>query len=173
MQMLKGKHIYLRALEPEDIDFLFTTENDTSFWEISNTQAPFSRFLLEQYITNSHQDIYEAKQFRFVICNNEDRPVGMIDLFDFEPQHLRVGVGLLLITEQQGKGYGKEALKIIINYAFTYLKVHQIYANITSENEISIGLFEKFNFKKTGVKKDWVNSNSGFKDELLYQLIKE
>ncbi len=173
MSILKGKHSYLRALEPEDLQFLFSSENDESFWEISNTQTPYSKYILKKYIENSHQDIYEAKQFRFVICNQEDNPVGMIDLFDFEPQHRRVGVGLLLIGEQQGKGYGQEALEIIINYAFTYLNVHQIYANITSENKISIGLFEKFKFKKTGVKKEWIYSNSSFKDELLYQLIKE
>ncbi len=79
MQALKGKHIYLRALEPEDIQFLFTTENDTSFWEISSTQTPFSKFILEQYIANSHQDIYTAKQLRLIIAKNtSDQAIGMI-----------------------------------------------------------------------------------------------
>ncbi len=50
MQVLKGQHIHLRALEPKDLDFLDATENDTSFWEVSSTQVPFSRYILEQYI---------------------------------------------------------------------------------------------------------------------------
>ena len=51
------------------------------------------------------------------------------------------------------------------------LNVHQIFANITSENKHSISLFEKFKFKKVGIKKDWAYSNSIYKDEILYQLI--
>ncbi|PHS53761.1 MAG: GNAT family N-acetyltransferase [Lutibacter sp.] len=172
MSILQGKNINLRALEPEDIDFLFSTENDESFWEISSTQIPFSKYILQKYIENAHQNIYEAKQYRFVICNRHNKPVGTIDLFDFNPQHLRVGIGILITSKYQSKGYGFEALEIIIAYAFNYLNVHQIYANITSDNLTSISLFEKFQFKKVGIKKDWMYSNSTFKDEILYQLIK-
>ena len=45
MVNLKGEHIYLRALEPEDLDFVYRIENDTSLWELSDTQTPYSRFL--------------------------------------------------------------------------------------------------------------------------------
>jgi len=173
MATLHGKNITLRALEPEDIDFLFSTENNEVFWEVSNTQTPYSKHLLQNYIENAHQDIYEAKQFRFVICNTKDIPVGMIDLFDFNPQHKRVGVGILILPKYQNKKFGSEALELLINYAFTYLNIHQIYANITTDNSKSIHLFEQFNFKKTGIKKDWIFSKNEFKDENIYQLIKE
>lgn len=172
MANLQGKNCNLRALEPEDLDFLFSSENNESFWEISSTQTPYSKYILQKYIENAHQDIYEAKQYRFVICNKQNIPVGMIDLFDFNPQHNRVGVGILILPENQGKGYGSEALKMIIDYAFTYLNVHQIFANITVDNHKSIPLFEKFNFKKIGIKKDWIYANPDYKDEILYQLIK-
>jgi diamine N-acetyltransferase len=172
MSLLLGKNISLRALEPEDLDFLYCTENDESQWEVSSTQTPFSKYILQKYIENSHQDIYEAKQYRFVICTSDDFPIGIIDLFDFNPQHHRVGVGILIIPSYQGKGYASEALELIIEYAFTYLNVHQIFANITAENAKSIALFEKFQFKMAGIKKDWIYSNSTYKDEILYQLIK-
>ncbi|REE82190.1 diamine N-acetyltransferase [Lutibacter oceani] len=172
MATLIGENIILRALEPEDLNFLFSTENNESFWEISNTQLPFSKYILKKYIENAHQDIYEAKQYRFVICNYNNNPVGMIDLFNFNPQHNRVGVGILLLPEYQNNGFGFEALKLIIEYAFMHLNVHQLFANITSDNLKSISLFEKFNFKQVGIKKDWIFSNSTYKDEILYQLIK-
>lgn len=172
MATLLGKHINLRALEPKDLDFLFSIENDESFWEISGTQLPFSKYILKNYIENAHQDIYEAKQYRFVICNIKNDPVGMIDLFEFEPQHGRVGVGLLIVPTHQNKGYASEALELIIDYVFTRLNAHQLFANITSENSKSITLFEKFNFKKAGIKKDWIFYNNTYKDEVLYQLIK-
>jgi diamine N-acetyltransferase len=172
MANLIGKHIILRALEPEDIDFLYNTENNTLFWEISGTQVPFSNYLLKQYIKNAHQDIYEAKQYRFVICNTSNTAVGMIDLFDFNPQHHRVGVGILIVPEYKNQGFASEALELIIDYAFQYLNIHQIFANIAADNKNSIALFEKFNFMLVGVKKDWLYTNKVFKDELLYQLIK-
>jgi len=172
MATLIGKNITLRALEPEDLDFLFSTENNEIFWKISNTQLPFSKYILKKYIENAHQDIYDAKQYRFVICNAINVPVGMIDLFDFSPQNNRVGVGILLLPEYQNKGFGFEALELIVDYVFTYLNVHQLFANIASKNLKSISLFEKFNFKQVGIKKDWIFSNSTYEDEILYQLIK-
>jgi diamine N-acetyltransferase len=172
MATLHSKNSNLRALEPEDLDFLFSAENDESFWEISGTQIPYSKYILQKYIENAHQDIYEAKQYRFVICNTQNIPVGMIDLFDFNPQHKRVGVGILILPQYQGKGFASEALEMVIDYAFLYLNVHQIFANIIADNDKSITLFEKFNFKKVGIKKDWIFADDSYKDEILCQLIK-
>src|SRR5690554_2175061 len=100
MLTLKGTNIYLRALEPEDLDFVFTVENNESLWEISTQSAPYSRFLLKQYLENSHRDIYEVKQLRLVISTNEEMAIGMIDLFDFDPKHKRAGIGILINDQE-------------------------------------------------------------------------
>jgi len=174
MDTLKGKNIQLRALESEDLQFLFDTENDESFWEVSHTQTPFSKFLLKQYLENAHLDIFESKQLRLIIEENtSNQPIGMIDLFDFNPQHKRAGIGILIQNEHQQKGFASEALLLLIQYCFTHLNLHQLYANITSDNTKSSALFTKHQFKKIGVKKDWIFTNTTFKDEILYQLIHE
>ncbi len=172
MQALLGKKIHLRALEPQDIDFLFAVENDESYWEVSSTQTPFSRFILEQYIASAHQDIHEVKQLRLIIAENTTKnKVGMIDLFDFNPQHKRAGVGILVIDSEQHKGYASEALQLLIDYSFMQLNLHQLFANITPDNTKSLTLFKKHNFLKVGTKKEWVLSKGKFKDEVLFQLI--
>ncbi len=174
MQQLQGNTILLRALEPSDIDFLYAVENDPQFWEVSSTQTPFSRYLLEQYIANAHLDIFTAKQLRLVIVVKESkRLVGMIDLFDFSPQHQRTGIGILIIKDQQRKGYASEALSLVISYCFDHLNLHQIYANITTDNQESLALFKKFDFEQVGIKKDWIQSNNDFKDEVLFQRLKK
>ncbi len=174
MQTLKGNHINLRSLEPEDIDFLFSIENDEKFWEVSHTQTPFSKFLLNQYIRNSHMDIYEAKQLRLVIEEQKSNTtIGLIDLFDFNPKHKRAGIGILIHKDFQKNGFAYEALKLLINYSFSHLDLHQLYANITSNNSKSLALFTKHNFKQVGIKKDWIFSHNNFKDEILFQLINE
>ena len=170
MIKLSDKNIVLRALEPEDLAFLFQTENDTALWEVSNTQTPFSKYILTQYIANSHQDIYQAKQLRLII-EHQKKPIGMIDLFDFESQHHRAGIGIVIRKEFQNKGFANDALKLFLDYAFKSLQLHQVYANITMDNKASIQLFTKKGFQLIGVKKDWIYTNKGYKDEGLYQYI--
>jgi diamine N-acetyltransferase len=173
MQTLQGDLVYLRALEPTDLDFLYDLENDENVWEISNTATPFSKFILKQYLKNSHRDIYEVKQLRLVICTKASgKPVGLIDLYNFDPKHLRVGVGIIIFnSDNRGKGFATEALKLIHNYVGKHLKAHQLYASITADNKKSISLFEKAGYHKTGVKKDWILSGETYKDELFYQLL--
>ena len=174
MKTLAGVHISLRAIEPIDLAFLYQIENEESFWAISNTQKPFSKFLLQQYLENAQQDIYQAKQLRLLIFeNNSSISVGMIDLFDFEPKHKRVGIGILISPQFENKGYATEALKLLINYVFKHLDAHQIYANITENNLKSISLFKNQGFIKAGIKKDWTFADGEFKNEVLYQLINE
>ena len=173
MITLKGEKIYLRALEPNDLEFVYAMENDQSIWEVSNTQTPYSRFLVKQYLENAHQDIYEAKQLRLAICQDQDFPaIGLIDLFDFDPKNNRAGVGIVIQgQENRNQHIGSEALELLIHYSFYNLNLHQLYANIGTENSASIALFTKFGFKKTGVKKDWTVVNGVYKDEAVYQLI--
>ncbi|GAB1309552.1 GNAT family N-acetyltransferase [Urechidicola sp. KH5] len=173
MQTLKGKHIILRALEPSDLDFLFEIENNQDFWEISHTITPYSKHLLKQYINNAHLDIYEAKQLRLTICLQNNTPVGFIDIFDFNPMHLRAGLGILINAEFQGNGYAKEAVRLARDYCFTNLKLHQLYVNISSKNNKSIQLFNSLGFEIIGAKKQWNLTQNGFVDELMLQQINE
>ncbi|AEG99860.1 GNAT family N-acetyltransferase [Lacinutrix sp. 5H-3-7-4] len=173
MVTLKGEHIYLRALEPEDLEFIYTIENDESIWELSNTITPYSRYLIKQYLEHAHADIYEVKQLRLVISNYENETLGMIDVFDFDVKNKRAGIGILVKeTKNRNKGYGSEALKLLVNYCFKHLNLHQLYCNVSQENTASINLFENQGFKQIGLKKDWNLINGNYKNEYLYQLIK-
>lgn len=175
MVNLTGNTIQLRALEPEDLEFVYRLENDESIWEVSNTQTPYSRFLIRQYLENAHQDIYEAKQLRLAICKKDSfEAIGLIDLFDFDPVNQRAGIGIIISeTADRNKGTGSEALQLLISYAFNTLQLHQLYANIDSGNVASVRLFTNFGFTLTGLKKDWIKRNNNYHDEGLYQLIRQ
>ncbi|NHF59328.1 GNAT family N-acetyltransferase [Flavobacteriaceae bacterium TP-CH-4] len=172
MQRLKGRHIYLRALEPTDLEFLYQLENDPTIWEVSGTITPYSKHVLRQYLENAHRDIYDVKQLRLAICSLKDEVLGLIDLFDFDPQNRRAGVGIVVKeTANRNKGVGGEAISLLIDYAFATLDLRQLFANVGADNEVSLHLFKKLGFSQVGVKKDWIFENGVYKDEILFQKI--
>lgn len=74
---LINDRIYLRAVEPEDIDVMYEMENDPSMWDISSFTVPYSRYVLRQYIEGSQSDMFADKQLRLMIIRREDnRTIG-------------------------------------------------------------------------------------------------
>jgi diamine N-acetyltransferase len=170
---LKGEHIYIRALEPKDIEVLYKWENNPAIWRVSSTLAPFSKFVLEQYLVNAHEDIFITKQIRLLICLKDNTPIGTIELFDLDIHNSRVGVGIMIDESLENKGYATESLKTLCTYCFEVLLVKQIYCNISSSNEKSLHLFKKLSFTEVGLKKQWNKiAQNTFEDEWILQLIK-
>jgi diamine N-acetyltransferase len=170
---MKYKSIKLRAVEPEDLELLYEWENNQSYWLMSNTIAPFSRYVLKQYIENTHKNIYETGQLRLMIDHIEDKKtIGTIDIFEFDPFHKRAGIGILIADENyRKKGFAAMSLTCLIKYCFETLKLHQLYCDIISNNTESISLFTKQGFLQNGTKKDWIKTNDGYLDEFMFQLI--
>jgi diamine N-acetyltransferase len=170
---MRYKNIRLRALEPEDLGLLYEWENDNSYWSISNTVAPFSRYTLKRYLENSHKNIFETGQLRLMIDHIDDNlTIGTIDLFDFDPFHKRAGIGILIAREAyRRKGYASMSLTCLIKYCFKTLQLHQLYCNILANNQESIELFKNQGFEQIGIKRDWVKTSGGYLDEHMFQLI--
>lgn len=170
---MQGERLFLRALEPSDIDLLYKWENDPELWNVSNTIAPFSRFAIEQYILSTGSDIFSSRQLRLLICLKDENntAVGAIDLFDFEPLHKRAGIGILIASDFRMQGYATEALQIMIDYCRVILQLHQLYGNITSNNTQSIRLFKEAGFVNTGTKIEWLRQGEHWVDELIFQKI--
>jgi diamine N-acetyltransferase len=100
------------------------------------------------------------------------RTIGTIDLFDFDPYHLRAGVGILIGDKsERRKGYAFEALRNFIQYSFNILQLHQLFCNITPDNKESLNLFKKCGFRITGRKADWIKNSNGYTEEFMLQLI--
>lgn len=174
MPILENRSISLRAPEPEDLDLLYIWENEPSIWQVSGTLTPFSRYVLKQYLENAAQDIFQAKQLRLIIqLKDKHRPVGAIDLFDFDPHHKRAGMGILIAERSDRRqGYATEAIETMLKYCFDVLHLHQIYCNIASGNSASIKLFKEAGFEECGRKKEWLFDGSTYVDELIYQKVK-
>ncbi len=172
--MIKNDKVILRALEPTDADLLYQWENQMDLWVVSNTLTPFSRHQIVTYINQISLDIYQTKQLRLMIdIPGEDKQesIGMIDLFDFDPYHSRGGIGIMIYQHARGKGHAREAVALFTEYAFSHLGLHQVFCDISEDNEASIKLFESLDFQFIGRKKEWLKTPAGFRDELMYQKI--
>lgn len=88
--------VSLRAMEPEDLDTLYTLENDRTVWGVSATNVPYSRSVLIDYITSSKSDIYADGQVRLMVDNEEGETVGTVDLTNFDPKHRRAELGIAI-----------------------------------------------------------------------------
>lgn len=171
--ILEGNGVRLRAVEPEDLDLLYSWENEGANWKHSNTIVPFSRYILKKYIAASHKSIYETFQLRLMIDTvPEDCTIGTIDLFDFDHFHMRAGVGILIASpDNRRKGYASAALETTIRYAFMTLGLHQLWCNIAEENEDSMKLFLRHGFIVCATKEHWLRTENGFIREYTLQLI--
>ena len=172
MKLLENENIRLRPLEPEDLGFLYKWENDTTLWKYGNTLTPFSRYILRQYLEKASMDIFDAKQLRLIIEDKVTKiPAGTIDLYDFDPYHNRAGIGILVDDAFQRKSFATQALQLIKDYAFQFLKMNQLYAFIPTLNVPSLHLFRKCGYVEAGLLKEWNKNLDSNGDVFVYQLL--
>jgi Acetyltransferases, including N-acetylases of ribosomal proteins len=167
---LMNDRIYLRAVEPEDMDTMYEMENDPSMWDISNFTVPYSRYVLRQYIENSQCDVFADKQLRLMIVGRlNNKVLGTIDITDFVPLHSRGEVGIAVHKDYRQQGYATDALKLLCEYAFDFLSLTQLYAHVAVDNEACVKLFTSCGFVQCGLLKSWLQIEGRYKDVALFQ----
>ncbi|MCC6383794.1 MAG: GNAT family N-acetyltransferase [Bacteroidia bacterium] len=174
--MLKSNTLLLRAIEPEDLEQMYQWENNPEIWHLGRTLSPFSKYSIKEYIDHLDQDIYSARQLRFVIqlVNEQSKSIGYIDLYEFDPMNRRAGVGILIGDEEERrKQYANDALGLLIQYAFNLLHIHQLFCYIPVNNYPSIRLFTKNGFREAGIMKDWLLISNQWVNVVIMQLISE
>lgn len=167
---LMNDRIYLRAVEPEDMDIMYEMENDPSMWDISSFTVPYSRFVLRQYIEGSQCDVFADKQLRLMVVRKDDRSIlGTIDITDFVPLHSRGEVGVAIHKDYRRQGYATDALNLLCQYAFDFLSLTQLYAHVAVDNEVCRTLFSSCGFVESGLLKKWVRVGGEYKDAVIFQ----
>src|SRR3712207_4629770 len=166
---IHNHQVRLRAMEPEDLEFLYGIENDMELWDIGITNVPYSRYSLYNYISECKNDIYVDRQLRLIVTSEEGDCVGIADLVNFDPKHLRAELGIVIKKKYRGKGYGKAAVKALLRYAHEVIHLHQVYVVLGVANQLSISLFTKLGFVDSGILKDWLYSDDDWHAAKLLQ----
>lgn len=172
MKLLSNDRITLRALEPTDLEIIHKWENDTDLWAVGGTIAPLSRHQVWEYLQNYTANIFEQGQLRLmIVLNKTNANVGLFDIFDFDAFHRHAFLGMLIDTEYANQGIGQDALKVAMNYLQNFIGLHQVAVHIPVNNEPCLKLFEKNNFERTGILKDWLRTGDTYIDVIVMQYI--
>ena len=164
----------LRALEPDDLEFLFALENDPDLWAASDVlPAPVSRHALREYLRHAAASPAEAGQMRLIISKDNGEAVGTLDLYEYSALHQRAGLGITVLKSERRRGYARQALAHLLPYAREALRLHQLYCTIAEANEASISLFAEAGFREVGVRHDWLRDStpSGWVNAVEMQLL--
>ena len=152
--------IKLRKIEPTDLPFLYQWENDASAWSDGSNHNPLSQQDLRDYIASTSGDIYRDGQLRLIIESADSLTLGCIDLFDFDPRNRRAAIGMYIAPECRGRGVGREAVRLLEEYAFGHLNLRLIYAVIATSNHACSTIFRDAGFTATPAITEWTLKDS-------------
>ncbi len=161
--------VRLRAMEPEDLDLLYTIENDMQLWAVGVTSVPYSRYVLHDYIANTKNDIYADGQVRMMIETTGGEAVGIADIMNFDPKNNKAEMGLVIMNNQRRKVYAVAAVRQIERYAADVLHLHQLYVIIADTNTGALTLFRQIGYNEAARLPQWLYNGKYYADALLLQ----
>lgn len=153
----KTSRLVFRAVETSDDPFLY--EINTHSLNLVNA-APFLPLPQNQNAINGFREYLEAALVGVLIClpnekwkgNDRAKPIGAMTLSqDPKARHHRVaGIGINILPEYTGKGYGSEAIKWALEYAFMTIGLHRVDIGCFEFNQGAIKLYRRLHFVDEG-----------------------
>lgn len=153
----------LRALEPEDAEMMYDMESDPAAWRYSDYLAPMSKNILRDYALTYDADPFRSGQLRLII-DLDGKAIGILDLFDISPRHLRADNGIYLLPEYRRKGLGVKAIELAMEYCRDRLGLHQLTASVATQNTEALVCYQKAGFTPTGKRPDWIRTSEGWEN---------
>ena len=169
--LIYGEKIVLRAVEKADNTMLLSLINDPdtemmlggSSWPVSES---------DQLKWFEHQEHSRDVLRCIVALQNDGRALGTIILSDIDQKNATGHIHIKMLKDGgRGRGYGTDAVKTMVRYAFEELRLNCIYANILAYNDEPIKRFERCRFKKDGVLRQRVYKKGKFVDMLAYSIL--
>jgi len=177
--LIQGSNITIKLVDASDAQALLALhmKNKDFFQAFSTTRD--ERFYTYQgqvdRILNTMESQKDGKKYLFLIhSRHTGELIGEVMLYQVVRENLEsCGIGYTLDQDQNGKGYMTEAVKLVVNYAFTELKLHRIEAGVMPHNTGSIKVMQKAGFTQEGLARKNVNINGRWEDHLMFAMLEE
>lgn len=171
VQKLLGKRVYLSPMSIDDADTYVRWLNDFRVTDGTGSSSRMLNLPAEQkWIT---QNLESLSNTFAIVRLEDDKLLGNCSIHDISSPHRSATVGLLIgDKENRGRGYGTEALKLLVSYGFFYLNLHNIMLQVFSFNESAINAYQKIGFKEIGRRRECYYLNGTYYDQLYMDILK-
>ena len=166
---LEGEHVYISPMHPDDAEIYTKWLNNTEIVQYLSLRNSMVSIAGEtEYIEN-----FSNKDFHLCIVKQEnDELIGNIGLNEIDYKNGTAELGIFIgEKENLGKGYGTEAIKLLVDYAFNELRLHSIYLRTYDFNERAQKSYEKCGFKEFGRRHESIFVNGKYHDVIYMELI--
>ncbi|MBL7050880.1 GNAT family N-acetyltransferase [Candidatus Woesearchaeota archaeon] len=172
---LEGEIVVLRKLEYSDAEFIYKHINHKDIVRYTmNIPWPYTPEHAVQFIKKSKQGYKKGKELNLGITLKEDNQViGIMSFNKIDLKNKNAEVGYWLGKKYWRKGIAKEALILILDYAFKELKLERISSRTFHSNKASYGLLLRMGFKQEGIARKDIFQNNKWYDHLMFGLLKE
>lgn len=172
VRFLEGEHIFLRPIGLADSELYYRTLFDPDVRRLTGTQSYFTREQINRYIENKSKD--SSSILLLISLFEPEEVIGDIALQDIDPVNRSANLRLAINHgEHQGKGYGSEAIKLMLEYGFGVLHLHRIELNVYSYNERAKHVYAKLGFKEEGIQRDVLYYDHAYHDSIMMSMLEE
>ncbi len=162
--IIKGKQVSLRPITKEDTDMVLSWRNSEQVKQYFIYRKDIT---VEEHLSWLANKVETGKVAQFII-ETENGPVGSVYLQSIDQTHKNAEYGIFIGADGcVGKGYGTEAGRLILEYAFDVLKLHKVYLRVIDNNLRAIKSYEHMGFSVEGVLKDEI-----FVDGAYYDIVR-
>ena len=171
--LFRGAKVELTALSANDAPTIARWATDSDLLRLSDSRPayPSSEAALAERLEEQRKN--ETEYHFGIRLAKSDELIGVLDLNGIEWQH---GTSWLSISigdrSNWGRGYGYEAMQLILAYAFQELNLHRVQLSVFDYNERAIALYEKLGFQREGVWRAWGERDGRRFDIHLYGLLR-
>jgi RimJ/RimL family protein N-acetyltransferase len=174
--MLKGKLVQLRPVQRADITYFLKWFNDPEITQYLGMYLPMTEMAEQKYIEElgTSRAMTDAPFMIDAIDGENCKTIGDLGLHRINAKDHNATFGIAIGDKQYwSKGYGTEAAALAVRYGFETLNLHRISSSAWSFNERSIRMHLKVGFKEEGRRRDLVYVNGGYRDEIMFGLLRE
>jgi len=147
MKVLESDRLILRTIERKDLLFMLELRNDKRICEwIIHEPMTFESQV--KWFENLNNALY------FCIELKTGERIGIIGLFEISSKHQRAKWTLKIHPDYWRKGYGKETIKLFLNYVFNTMNINKIWGDCFTENIAEVNNLQKLGFREEGIWND-------------------
>jgi RimJ/RimL family protein N-acetyltransferase len=170
--ILEGERVVLRPLEEGDIKFLHRWGSDSEIMALTGDVEPMSLEGARAFYDKVQ--IEDNRLWFTVVVKDGDRPIGEAGLLRmFKPWHTTDLTMIIGEKDAWGKGYGTEAIRLLLDYTFQELNFHRVAVGVVGFNERALRFYEKIGFKKEGIQRDGYYIEGKYSDFIMMSILRE